>query len=63
MGRLGFEPRTSRLKAEYSAVELATQWKRRLFCALTTIAQPFKSARGLRIFFLDRGRWRFRGPG
>lgn len=25
MGRLGFEPRTSRLKAEYSTVELATQ--------------------------------------
>ena len=24
MGRLGFEPRTSRLKAEYSTVELAT---------------------------------------
>lgn len=51
MGRLGFEPRTSRLKAEYSAVELATQGKRRLFCALTTIAQPSKSARGLKIFF------------
>lgn len=25
MGRLGFEPRTIRLKAEYSTVELATQ--------------------------------------
>ncbi len=25
MGRLGFEPRTNRLKAEYSTVELATQ--------------------------------------
>lgn len=25
MGRLGFEPRTYRLKAEYSTVELATQ--------------------------------------
>lgn len=24
MGRLGFEPRTNRLKAEYSTVELAT---------------------------------------
>jgi hypothetical protein len=28
MGRLGFEPRTSRLKAEYSTVELATLRKR-----------------------------------
>ena len=26
MGRLGFEPRTNRLKAEYSTVELATRW-------------------------------------
>lgn len=25
MGRLGFEPRTNRLKAEYSTVELATR--------------------------------------
>lgn len=25
MGRLGFEPRTIRLKAEYSTVELATR--------------------------------------
>lgn len=24
MGRLGFEPRTNRLKAEYSTIELAT---------------------------------------
>lgn len=25
MGRLGLEPRTNRLKAEYSTIELATQ--------------------------------------
>lgn len=25
MGRLGFEPRTNRLKAEYSTIELATR--------------------------------------
>ena len=28
MGRLGFEPRTNRLKAEYSTVELATRLRR-----------------------------------
>lgn len=27
MGYLGFEPRTNRLKAEYSTIELATQSK------------------------------------
>jgi hypothetical protein len=31
MGRLGFEPRTSRLKAEYSTVELATLEQKSLF--------------------------------
>ena len=26
MGHLGLEPRTNRLKAEYSTIELATLW-------------------------------------
>ena len=36
MGRLGFEPRTYRLKAEYSTVELATQMK--FFCLSSTVS-------------------------
>lgn len=32
MGRLGFEPRTNRLKAEYSTVELATREKKTTVC-------------------------------
>ena len=31
MGRLGFEPRTCRLKAGYSTIELAT--RAQLFCS------------------------------
>ena len=44
MGRLGFEPRTSRLKAEYSTVELATPESlrfRRFFPWMIIIAQVF----------------------
>ncbi len=42
MGRLGFEPRTNRLKAEYSTVELATQANYALatLSQLLTIATP-----------------------
>ena len=36
MGRLGFEPRTSRLKAECSTTELAT----RFICALGGSSRP-----------------------
>ena len=39
MGRLGFEPRTIRLKAEYSTVELATLL---LFCNFTSISEVSK---------------------
>ena len=43
MGRLGFEPRTIRLKAEYSTVELAT---RLLFCNFTSIPEVYKFVQG-----------------
>ena len=36
MGRLGFEPRTIRLKAEYSTVELATLLR---FCNFTSLPE------------------------
>ena len=39
MGRLGFEPRTIRLKAEYSTVELPTQSLRFIFATSANIAQ------------------------
>ncbi len=44
MGRLGFEPRTNRLKAEYSTVELATLENlrtSRFFPRMIIIAQVF----------------------
>lgn len=41
MGRLGFEPRTIRLKAEYSTVELATRLLRFIFATSANIAQTF----------------------
>ena len=44
MGRLGFEPRTNRLKAEYSTVELATPENNGLnhfFPRMIIIAQVF----------------------
>ena len=36
MGRLGFEPRTNRLKAEYSTVELATREEHEVFIFFTS---------------------------
>ncbi len=41
MGRLGFEPRTIRLKAEYSTVELATRLLRFIFATSANVAQTF----------------------
>ncbi len=40
MGRLGFEPRTNRLKAEYSTVELATP-ENCAFCTQVPIVAQF----------------------
>lgn len=41
MGRLGFEPRTIRLKAEYSTVELATRLLQFIFATFATVTQVF----------------------
>ena len=43
MGRLGFEPRTNRLKAEYSTVELATRGFLALSAQLTILTQKIRS--------------------
>ena len=45
MGRLGFEPRTIRLKAEYSTVELATLLR---FCNFTSIPETFRFIQAFR---------------
>ena len=39
MGRLGFEPRTNRLKAEYSTIELATHEENLFFTQFINITQ------------------------
>ena len=45
MGRLGFEPRTCRLKAGYSTVELATLEPSNLRTQLTTIIKIFNKGK------------------
>ena len=45
MGRLGFEPRTYRLKAEYSTVELATRRLIYLIKQFTNVTQISPTAK------------------
>ena len=44
MGRLGFEPRTIRLKAEYSTVELATRLLQFIFATFANVSRVFAVA-------------------
>ncbi len=44
MGRLGFEPRTIRLKAEYSTIELATRLLQFIFATFANVSQVFAVA-------------------
>lgn len=46
MGRLGFEPKTNRLKAECSTAELATQSHARFQAPFSTIAEITKNVEG-----------------
>lgn len=46
MGRLGFEPKTNRLKAECSTAELATHTCKRFHAPFSTIAEITKNVEG-----------------